>query len=303
MTEPVDPGAPTPPNPGSGGMASAAGLMDRLDPAARLIVGGSVGAIAILLIGSVVGAWSLGGYALVILGAATVALVIGYLASMTAVAEGWPVPRRDLVLAAGSVMSIIAVLNLIEVLFDLDQIDDERGGIAGLVLTLLLVAAAIAVLIGAIRARPVTQLAGSTVRRGERGARIALGGLALDLIAWLVMLTISVYALGTSSSFGIAASVLAVLVLVLAADPGSGWRLPIPAAWIAVGLAIVGTLTLLDQFGQYNDVNEQFGLDVIDSLAFFAHAIGTLLILGGAVLAAADHQRSAGSSTSATTGP
>jgi hypothetical protein len=294
MTEPVEPPPAPTPRPTASAAMAAGDILQRLDTSARLIVGGSAAAVVILLLGAIVGAWALDGYALLVLVLAVIALVIGYLAATTDRADGWPVPQRDLVLAAGIVMVVISTLNLVETLFDLDQIDDERGGIIGLILTILLVVAAVVTLVGGLRTRPVTRVASDTVRHGERGIRLALGGLAIDLVAWLVMLSVSVYALGSTSSFGLAAGLLAVLVLVLGADRDGGWKIPIPAAWIAVGLAIIATLTLLDQFGQYNAVNERYGLDAIDSIAFFAHAIGTLLILGGAVLAAIDHQRSVG---------
>ena len=93
-----------------------------------------------LILGVVLGAWEVGGYALVVLIAAVVALILAF---VVAPADGgaWPVPARDIALLAGVVMSVLAVLNVLEVLFDLDQIDDERGGVIGLLLTIALAAA------------------------------------------------------------------------------------------------------------------------------------------------------------------
>jgi hypothetical protein len=53
----------------------------------------------------------------------------------------------------------------------------------------------------------------------------------------------------------------------------------------------VGAFTLLDLFDQYNRVNARVGLDAIDSIAFFVHAIAVVLILAGSILSAVDRQR------------
>ena len=266
-------------------------VLARFDSAGRLIAGGSAAVILIILLGVAIGAWSLGGYAIVALAAAIVALAVAYLSSPAGAKGAWPVPARDIALLAGVVMSVLAVLNVIEALFDLDQIDDERGGAIGLLLTLGLAAAALAVFAGAVMARHASDLVGAAGRRSDRGTRIALGGLLLELVAWLIALTISVYALGPSASFGIAASVVAVLVLVLGGDPEGGWRLPVPATWISIGISLVSVFTLLDLFGQYNRAQDRFGLDAIDSLAFFAHVIAVFIILAGGIIAALDRQR------------
>jgi len=292
MTDPVGPSAP-PPAPagaGAGSTTTAAGLMARLDTAGRYIAGGSAAAIVILLLGVPLGAWELGGYALVVLLAAVVALVIAFVSSPST-SGSWPVPARDIALLAGVLMSVLAVLNVFEMLADFDDIDDDRGGVVGVVLTVGLAAASLAVFVGGLLARRGTDLVGAAGRRSDRGTRLALAGLGLDLVAWLIMLTISVYALGQTASFGIAASVLAVLVLVVGADPDHGWRLPIPAAWIAVGLSLVAAFTLLQGFDEYNRINARFGLDALDSILFFAHAIAVLAILAGSILSAVDRQR------------
>src|SRR5262245_14020367 len=291
MTEPS--GASSQPtesasSPQSPTASSASSLLARLDTSGRWAAGGSAAAIVILLVGVVIGAWSVGGYALVVLIAAIVALILAFVAT-PATSGAWPVPARDIALLAGVVMSVLAVLNVLEVVFDLDQIDDERGGVVGLLLTLGLAAASLAVFVGAWMARRDRDVVGAATRRSDRGTRIALGGLGLDIVAWLIMLTISVYSLGATASFGIAASVLAVLVLVLGADPDHPWRLPIPAAWIAIGLSLVSAFMLLDMYGQWSRNSSR--LDAIDSALFFLHVIGVLVILAGAVVSAYDRQR------------
>lgn len=247
-------------------------------------------AILILVLGLVVGAWEFRGYVLVLALAAIVALAIAFVSSPGAAATSWPVPARDIALLAGVVMSVLAVLNVLEAIFDFDDIDD-RGGVLGLILTIGLAAAALAVFVGALMARRSSDLVDAAARRSDRGTRLALAGLGLDLLAWLLMLTISVYALGQTASFGIAASVLATLVLVLGADPEGGWRIPIPAAWIAVGISLVAAVTLLQGFDEYNTINERIGLEALDSVLWFAHAIAVLAILAGSILSAVDHQR------------
>ena len=303
MTDPSGPSTPPqsqPPSspPPAGGSATASGLFARLDPAGRLIAGGALAAIVVLLIGILVGAWSIGGYVIVALLAAVVALLVAFVASPGEADAKWPVPARDIALLAGVVMSVLAILNVIEVLFDLEELDGERGGALGLLLTIGLAVASLAVFLGAIRARHASDLVDAAGRRSDRGTRVALGGLGLDLVAWLIMLTISVYSLGPSASFGIAASVLAVLVLVLGADPEHPWRLPIPAAWVAIGISLVSAFTLLDMFSQWNRINDR--LDAIDSALFFVHVIAVFVILAGAVMSAVDHQRAIANPPAAT---
>ena len=294
MTDPSGPSSPT-----TGGASpaqpptttSSASIMARLDTSGRWVAGGAAAAIVILLLGVVLGAWEVGGYALVVLLAAIVALVLAFVAA-PADGRAWPVPARDVALLAGVVMSVLAVLNAIEVVFDLDQIDDERGGVLGLVLTLGLAAASLAVFVGAWMARRDRDVVGAATRRSDRGTRIALAGLGLDIVAWLIMLTISVYSLGSTASFGIAASVLAVLVLVLGADPEHPWKLPIPAAWVAIGLSLVSAFMLLDLYGQWSRNNSR--LEAVDSAIFFVHVVAVFVILAGAVVSAYDHQRHLG---------
>lgn len=283
-----------PGGPGSGSPVAGLGpLMERFDGAGRLIAAGAAFSIAIIVIGLIVGAWSLRGYALVILVAAIVALAVAYLATTTVATNGWPIPGPDIVFAATALMAILALLNLIEALNDLDQIDDERGGVIGLVVTVALAAAAIVVLIGALRSPAGNEFGADSIQGRGRGTRLALGGLGLELLAWTLMLSISVFALGQTAAFGISLAILAVVVLVFGGDPSHGWRLPIPASWIAIALAVIAALPLIDQAGQYLRVVDRFGLDPIDTLVFLAHAAGTLLVLVGAVLAAADERNAA----------
>jgi hypothetical protein len=291
MTDPSGPSSPpapaapssAPPSP-----AAAANPIAKLDTPGRWVAGGAAVAIVVLVLGVVLGAWEVGGYALVVLVAAIVALILALIVS-PASGGAWPVPARDIALLAGVLMSVLAVLNLLEVLFDLDQIDDERGGVLGLLLTIVLAAASLAVFVGAWMAHRERDVVGAATRRSDRGTRIALAGLGLDVLAWLIMLTISVYSLGATASFGIAASVLAVLVLVLGADPEHPWRLPIPAAWIAIGLSLVSAFMLLDMYGQWSRNSSR--LDAIDSVLFLLHVVAVLVILAGAVVAAYDRRR------------
>jgi hypothetical protein len=284
---------PAPAAAGSAISLDATSLMARLDAAGRMVVGGAVAVILIVLLGSVVGAWSISGYALIVLLAAVVAVVIPFVMGG---ATRLPVPARDLLLGAGVVMAVLAVLNLIEVLLDLDQLDDERGGVIGLVLTVALAVAAVIVEIGASRGRAIAAEMSGAMRQGDRGTKLALAGLALELLGILLMLTISVYALSPGLSTGVTALLLAVLVLVVASGADDGWSLPFSPAWIAVVLAAIAAFTLLDQFDQVGQVNDRVGLDAIDLLAFAAHAIGTLLVLGGAVWAAVERQGLTGGS-------
>ena len=117
------------------------------------------------------------------------------------------------------------------------------------------------------------------------------------------MLTISVFALGNNASFGIGASLLAVLILVLGANPARPWRLPIPASWIAVGLSLVAAFTLIDLFDQFGRVSQRVDLGLIDTLALLRPRLAVLIILAGSVLSAVDHQQRAAAAKATTTPP
>ena len=304
MTDQGETPSAVPNGPGSGPPVAGIGpLLERFDGAGRLIAAGAAITIVIIVLGIIVGAWSLRGYALVILVAAAVALAVTYLATTTMATDGWPIPGRDIVLAAAALMAILALLNLIEALNDLDQIDDERGGVIGLIVTIALAGAAVVAAIGVLRSPSGNELGPGSMQQRGRGTRIALGGLGLELLAWILMLSISVFALGQTAAFGISLAFLAVIVLVFGSDPSHGWRLPIPAAWIAVALAVLAVLPLIDQTGQYLRVIDRIGLDPIDTLAFLAHAAGTMLVLAGTILSAADERSAATTVADVTTTP
>jgi len=292
MTDQVDPSMA----PSAGGASSGptttgpSSPIAALDAAGRLIAGGSIAVLVILLLGLPVGAWELEGYALVVLIAAIVGLVMAFMASPAAAGASWPVPARDIALLAGVVLSVVAVLNLIEVLFDLDQIDDERGGVVGLLLTIFLALASVAVLAGAVTSREIGGIVGTPLREGDRGTRLAVGGLVLVIVGSLVMLTISVYQMGPTFTFGLTLAVVAATVLLLNASAGSSWSLPFAPAWIAVVLAAIGAYFLIDLTGQVTRQNDRGNLDAIDLLAFALFAIGTLLILAGSIWSAVERQ-------------
>jgi hypothetical protein len=264
--------------------------MARLDAGGRLIAGGSAAVIVILLLGIPVGAWDLEGYALVVLVAAVVALAVAFVSGPSGAGASWPVPARDIALLAGVVLSVVAVLNLIEVLFDLDQIDDERGGVVGLLLTIFLALASLTVLAGAVTSREIAGLMTAPVRDGDRGTRLGAAGLVLALLGSLVMLTISVYQMGQTLSFSLTLVVLAAAVLLLNATAGSSWRLPFAPAWIAVVLAAIGGWFLIDLTGQVTRQNDRGNLDAIDLLAYALYAIGALLVLAGSIWSAVERQ-------------
>jgi hypothetical protein len=255
-----------------------------------MIAGGSAAVIVILLLGLPVGAWKLEGYALVVLIAAVVSLLVAFVSSPGAPGAAWPVPARDIALLAGVLLTVVAVLNLIEVVFDLDQIDDERGGVVGLLLTIFLVLASLAVLAGAVTSREIAGLITAPVRDGDRGTRLAAGGLVLALIGSLLMLTISVYQMGPTFAFGLTLTVLAASVLLLNATSETSWSLPFAPAWIAVILAAIGAYFLIDLTGQVTRQNDRGNLDAIDLVAFALFAIGALLVLIGAIWSGVERQ-------------
>jgi len=116
------PAAPT-------GTAAITAAWNGLDRMAQLVVGGSIAAIAVTILGLPFGAWDSTDFVLLVLVAAIVALV----AAAFAVNSRNKGPLALLEAGAATVLAVLAVWNFIEIVFDLDHI---RGGIIGIILDL-----------------------------------------------------------------------------------------------------------------------------------------------------------------------
>ena len=182
---------------------------------ARLVVGGSIAAIVVTILGLPFGTWDSTDFVLLVLVAAIVALV----AAAMSVNSRNPGPLALIEAGAAAVLAVLAVWNFIEILFDLDQ--DDRGGIIGILFTVALAGAGVAVLVGAVNRLGGPRALG--VRDG-RGATVAAIGFVLVLVGWAANLSISYWTMAQASLSLAVLTVATVIILasrrVDDADPG-----------------------------------------------------------------------------------
>jgi hypothetical protein len=264
----------------SQGPAVAMPAWSSLSSPARLVMGGSVVVFIAALLGIFVEAWELDPYGLI---AIVVALVAGGAAWLLESGSTGGAGARAMLpavqLAAGAVGSALAVLAVVEMVFDLDQLDDEYGGVVGLLLAIILAAGAVAIMWGALQ-----RLGGwrARVRAANQGTSIALAGVAMVLIAWLLHLSIGFWSFAPAS-WGIAAIVLAGTILFV----GDQLSLPVPAAWIAILLGLFAAWTALGQWTSLMDIGAtRVELDLTDLVPFLIYVVGIVAVLAGAVMVA-----------------
>jgi hypothetical protein len=184
-------------------------------------------------------------------------------------------PGRDIELAAGIVAGVLSVLNLFEMLFDMDQLD-ERGDFVGAILTVALAATSLALFAGVVRRWTSPR---EVLASGDRGTRLAYAGVGLVMLGWLGNVTLGVW--NFSAGVGVLTWVLlAGVVLRWASDPASK-RLPLAGAWIAVVLAVIATLLGLNHLMGFVDRADDFG--AIDWLFLLVYLVGVALTLVGSV--------------------
>lgn len=262
----------------SPGPNAASIAWSRLDATSRLVVGGSLAAIVITILGIPVGAWASTDFVLIML-----------VASIASVATAWavrsynqpmPIPLPVVELGAGAVAAVLAIWNLIEVVFDLDA---PRGGIFGVILAIGLAIAAVAILVGAVRRNGGAR---DVLMPGDLGSRIALGGLVLVLIGWALNLSISYW---TMSAATLTLTVLTLATVIIVAS--GRIATPIPAAWVGVVLGVFGAYLALELWGELADLGEnRVDLAITDILPFLIYVVGILGILAGGVLTALRQQ-------------
>ena len=267
---------PPPPGPNPVTTAWAA-----LDATSRMIAGAGIATIAVLLLGALVNAWDSTDFLLIALVAAVAATATAWYTSNTnAGPKPSPLPLATIEFAAGAVASVLAVLNLVELIFDLDQLDDF-GGILGVLMTLALAVTSLAILAGAERRDPTLR---SPRRYGDTGTRLALSGLALVLIGWAINLSVGYWTMRQ------AALPLALLtsatVLVIVAPKWTPTLPGIPLAWVGAGFAALALLLAIGQWGSLMDLGStQVELGIFDLLGFLVYLIGIVLTIVGGVLA------------------
>ena len=262
------PAAPT-------GTAAITAAWNGLDQTAQLVVGGSITAIVVTILGLPFGAWDSTDFVLVVLVAAIVALV----AAALAVNSRNKGPLALLEAGAATVLAVLAVWNFIEIVFDLDHI---RGGIIGIILTVALAGAAIAVLVGAISRLGGPRALG--VQDG-RGVMVVAIGFVLVLVGWAANLSISYWTMAQAS---LSLAVLTVATVVILASRRV--ESPIPVAWAGVVLGVFGAILGFGQWGDLIKQGDKVELGATDFGSFLVYVVGLVMIIVGGVMTALEQK-------------
>ena len=248
---------------------------------------GSGSAVAVIgLIGSVVGAWTFDFTGVILIVAGLVAFGTAYVSFGREV--GTPaVANRDLILAGGTIAAVLGILFVVEILTDMDQLD-TYGGVLGLVLTLGLGVAGVVLYYAATEwwtggpAAPWT----TAIASGGRPTRLVLIGTGLFLIGWLGNVTIGFWFVRAGSEV-ITLILLAALVMRAEADPEEPLRLPIPAAFVALGLSIIGAVITIQHSVKFIDQ----GGGIEDWIFQLLYVAGVVVVVVGAGLGSAEGSR------------
>jgi len=248
-----------------------------LDRLAQYVVGGSIAAVVITILGLPFGTWDSTDFVLLILAASIIAMV----AAAAGTTSRDPEPLALLEGASATVLAVLAVSNLIEILFNLDL--GDRGGIIGILFTIALVIAGVVVLAGAFQR--VGGLPALHLTEG-RGVGVAAAGLILVLVAWVLNLSIGQWTMA-GASLSLAVLTVATAVILVSRRVSS----PIPAAWAGVIVAVFGAILALGQWGDLNALGqEQVELGPLDFLAFLLYIVGLVMIIAGGVMTALEQK-------------
>jgi hypothetical protein len=290
---PPDPGAtPDPAEPGTGtapavalpsvNTAQLTAFWTGLGSVGQLVLGAALAVIAITVVGAIIDAWdSSGTMSLIVVTAAVAAGLAAWLtARVHAGALLTPIPLETIEFAAGVVASVLAVLRLIEIVFEFDNLEDF-GGPIGLVLTVGLAIAAVAILFGALRRDPTLR---SAALAGDRGTWLAVGGLVAVVLAWLWNVSIGYWNLsGGATAVGLV-SFGAVLVVVQ--DRWEPVIAEVPLGWVGAAFGLVSLLVGFGLWGQLMEIGlTQKDLEIVDYLPFVVWYLGTVAVIAGGVLA------------------
>jgi hypothetical protein len=266
-------GAPAP------GMRDALAAWTDLDLTSKLIIAGSVAAILITLVGLPFGAWDSTDFVLMVLTA-------GIVAGLAAGLRTGPILATQLSLlelGAGAVLGVLSVWNLIEILFDLDQ--DTRGGALGILLTIGLAIAGVAVLVGAVRRNGGLR---ALLPTNDPWSLITLAGLVVVLAYWTLNISVGYWTMA-AAAFSLGTLTLAAVIVVVSRRIES----PIPAAWAGVVLGALAALLTIGQWGALMDLGRRIALSPVDLLGFLVYVGGIAAITVGAVMTALDQSAEA----------
>jgi hypothetical protein len=185
-----------------------------------------------------------------------------------------PIRLEIVATLASAVLAVLGIWRLIEVLFDFDDLD-RYGGLVGFLVTAALAA------LGLLMAWFAFQRDGATasaVRSTDRSVRLALGGLALVLVGWAVML--ASYWTMHAAAVTLALITLSALIVALA-----GRGLPVITAWAGVAGALLVVLLAINQWGELARFSEgRFDIGVSDLLPFLVYVVGIVLVIAGGAL-------------------
>ena len=244
--------------------------------------GGSIALIVLALLGAIVNAWEDSGtlVGLVVI-AAVAAAIAAFLRTRTdAGAKPSPIPLETIEFAAGAVATVLAVLRVVELAFDFDDLD-SYGGVLGAVVTVGLLVAAGAVLVGALRRDPTLR---ADILASDRGTRLAVAGLALVVLAWLLNLSIGFWNMNAAATSVALLTFGAVLVVVQ-----RRWLAvleEVPLGWVGAGFGVVGLLLAIGLWGELMDIGRtRVDLEFIDFLPQILSFLGIAGIIVGGILA------------------
>ncbi len=284
MTDAPDPASPAPapgPTPSTPATPPAAPASlpippwSSLDASARAVVGSGIALAVITLIGAILGAWESSSLTILLIVAGLVGAGLAW-AGAAAALRDQPIPLPAVGSLAALIAVVIAILAVIELVFDFDQLD-ERGGIIGAILTLAAALAAIAFFITSTRRDPETR---AEAMSSKLPVRLALGGLLLVLVGWALSLSVGYWVV--EPAIVPVALAAAATALILIAGRIHEW-----VSWIGAGVAVLAVLMTIGLWGKLMDLGEnQIELGIIDIGAFLLAAIGMLLIAAGGVIAA-----------------
>jgi hypothetical protein len=269
------PAAPTPPASAPPAAASTPAIpaWSSLDAGARAVAGAAFGAIAIIIVGGIVGAWPSTEFVLITLVGAIVAAAAAWLGASAPASLERAAPSPILATLAASVVAVLGIERLVELVADLDQLD-EVGGAVGAAMIALLAIAGVALLAASLRRDRATVAA---IRANDTSAQLALFGLLLVLLGWAINL--ASYWTTRQATLSLTVLTLAALLIVLA-----GRGLPPAATWVGLVLAGIGALLAVDQWDQLSRLGAtRLELGVTDYLPFLIYVIGLVLIAAAGV--------------------
>ena len=268
----TDTGAEAVPGAGS---ATSAGAMIPSDTTSRMIITAGLATAILALVGGLIGAWRMDYMGLVLIVAGLAAAGVAW-AGATGIVRIDALPGRDIELASGIVAGVLAVLNLFEMLFDLDQLD-ERGETLGAVLTVALAVTSAGPL-RRCRATLDEPTRGSRERRSWHPARVCRRRPRHPRLArQRDHRRLEFLGRGGGPDLRI---LLAGIVLRWASDPASK-RLPIAGAWLAVVLAAIAAVLGVNHLTGFLDRADDFG--ALDWLLLLLYLAGVVLTLVGSV--------------------